>query len=106
MESAEGAVIDVEVVVSPAAGQVQQIGLRLPAGSSVRDALRQSGLCPQAATGDASTMKVGVWGQLKPLDHPLRDHDRVEVYRPLLIDPKEARRRRQRATCSPKRSRP
>lgn len=106
MASADGAVLEVEVVVSPGAGEVRQIGLRLPAGSSVGDALRQSGLCPQAATGDLATLKVGVWGQLKPLDHPLRDRDRVEVYRPLLIDPKEARRRRQRATCSPKRSRP
>jgi putative ubiquitin-RnfH superfamily antitoxin RatB of RatAB toxin-antitoxin module len=106
MESAEGAVIEVEVVVSPVAGEVRQIGISLPAGSSVRDALCRSGLCPQAAAGDASTLRVGVWGQLKPLDHPLRDRDRVEIYRPLLIDPKDARRRRQRATCSRKRSRP
>ncbi len=107
MENADDATLCVEVVISPAAGEVRQIGLKLPQGATVRDALVRSGWCPQAAHGDDPSLKVGVWGKLKPLDQPLRDRDRVEVYRPLMIDPKEARRRRQRATaCSPKRSRP
>ena len=38
--------------------------------------------------------RVGIFGKLKTLDTVLRDHDRVEVYRPLLADPKESRRRR------------
>ncbi len=87
------AVISVAVVSSPAAGQVQQIDLQLPLGASVRDALALSGLCPQA---DEVALKVGVWGQLRRLDHILRDRDRVEVYRPLQIDPKDARRLRHR----------
>lgn len=85
--------ISVAVVTSPAAGQVQQVDLQLPLGASVRDALRLSGLCPQT---EAVSLKVGVWGQLRALDHVLRDRDRVEVYRPLQIDPMEARRRRHR----------
>jgi putative ubiquitin-RnfH superfamily antitoxin RatB of RatAB toxin-antitoxin module len=85
--------ISVAVVTSPAAGQVRQIDLHLPLGASVRDALLRSGLCSQM---EAVSLKVGVWGQLRPLDHVLRDRDRVELYRPLQIDPMEARRRRHR----------
>jgi putative ubiquitin-RnfH superfamily antitoxin RatB of RatAB toxin-antitoxin module len=81
------------VVTSPAAGLLQQVDLQLPPGALVRDALLRSGLCPQ--TGGVA-LKVGVWGQLRSLDHVLRDRDRVEVYRPLRIDPKEARRLRHR----------
>ena len=88
-----GALICVAVVTSPPAGQLLQIDLQLPLGASVRDALALSGLCPQ--THDV-TLKVGVWGQLRSLDHVLRDRDRVEVYRPLQIDPKDARRLRHR----------
>ena len=43
---------------------------------------------------DHTGIEVGVWGRRVPLDHPLRDQDRVEVYRPLLVDPKVARRQR------------
>ena len=103
METAEAEVLQIEVVHSPAAGEMRQIRLSLPAGSRVADALRHSGLLPQGVDFGMSRLKVGVWGQLKPFDHPLRDHDRVEVYRPLLIDPKDARRRRHRTTCSRKR---
>ena len=85
--------ISVAVVASRVTGQVQQIDLQLPLGASVRDALLRSGLCPQ--TGDVA-LKVGVWGQLRALDHVLRDRDRVEVYRPLQNDPKDARRMRHR----------
>ena len=95
--------ISVEVVTSSAAGQVEQADLQLPLGASVRDALRCSGLCPQAAQGEGAPLKVGVWGQLRALDHVLRDRDRVEVYRPLQIDPMEARRLRHRQQRQTKR---
>lgn len=81
--------------MSPAAGVVQRIELCLPDGATVEDALRHSGLRAQAACGNAADMKVGVWGQPRPLAHRLRDGDRVEIYRPLLIDPMDARRQRQ-----------
>jgi len=38
--------------------------------------------------------KVGIWGKLTKLDTPLREHDRVEIYRPLIADPKEVRKQR------------
>ena len=59
----------------------------LPAGSRVKDALAACGLSADA---------VGVFGQRVAPDAPLRDGDRVEVYRALKVDPKEARRRRAR----------
>lgn len=94
MVTAEQAdLISVAVVRSLAAGQVQQIELKLPLGACVRDALRISGL---TSTAEGAPWKVGVWGQLCALDHVLRDQDRVEIYRPLRIDPKDARRVRQR----------
>lgn len=97
MASAEhAALIAVVVVTSPAAGQVQQVDLLLPTGASVRDALRRSGLGLPTEVAEDTALKVGVWGQLRSLDHVLRDRDRVEVYRALHIDPKDARRLRHR----------
>jgi putative ubiquitin-RnfH superfamily antitoxin RatB of RatAB toxin-antitoxin module len=43
-----------------------------------------------------------VWGRVQPADTPLRDRDRVEVYRPLLVDPKEARRQRYKKQRQPR----
>jgi putative ubiquitin-RnfH superfamily antitoxin RatB of RatAB toxin-antitoxin module len=86
--------IAVTVVCSPRAGQVDEVELTLPAGSSVGQALQQSGLL-QRYPGMA-TAAVGVWGRARGHEVVLRDRDRVEIYRPLVVDPKEARRLRQR----------
>lgn len=86
----------VELVWSPAAGDVRQRWLQLPAGTSVEQALRGcadfADQLPQLAS-----LRIGIWGRLKPLDTLLRERDRIEVYRPLTVDPKEARRLRYRA---------
>ncbi|MEQ1803965.1 MAG: RnfH family protein [Burkholderiaceae bacterium] len=96
--------LNVEVIYSPRAGEFDTVQLSLQPGACVRDALLQSGLLARHAQVDLERDKVGVWGKWLGLDEPLRDRDRVEIYRPLAVDPKEARRRRQRnATCSPKR---
>lgn len=68
--------------------------LELPAGSTARDAL--------AAAGLTEVHAVGVFGKRVKLDHTLREGDRLEIYRPLAVDPKEARRRRARGSA-PKR---
>ena len=65
----------------------QARSLNLPAGATVRDALAASGLGGQA---------FGIFGKRVELDHRLADGDRVEIYRPLAMDPKEARRQRAR----------
>ncbi len=87
--------IAVEVVYCPAPGQVDQVRLQLPVPSTVADALRASGVLARHGL-DTSAVKVGVWCKARPLEHLLRERDRVEVYRPLLVDPKEARRQRYR----------
>ena len=84
--------LSVTVVYSPRAGEVEEVLLSLQEGATVADALRDSGL---AARHDTSQLAVGVWGVLAALSDGLRDRDRVELYRPLQVDPKEARRLRQ-----------
>lgn len=82
------------VVYSPAAREVLEMVVRLPAGAHVRQALQASGLgarFPELELGSAS---VGIWGRKATLEQTLRDQDRVEVYRPLRVDPKVARRER------------
>lgn len=66
--------------------------LTLAEGSTLRDALRASAI--EAPGLDLATCPVGIFGKKKAPDTVLRDGDRVEIYRPLVADPKEARRRR------------
>jgi uncharacterized protein len=96
MDRVELGWLSVEVIYSPAAGEFDSVSLRLPQGACVRDALQKSGLLARHPQIDLERHKVGVWGKWRGLDEVLRDRDRVEVYRLLRIDPKEARRRRQR----------
>jgi putative ubiquitin-RnfH superfamily antitoxin RatB of RatAB toxin-antitoxin module len=87
------AMLAVEVAYSPAAGEVDCVALSLPPGATVADALRASGLLQRHGL-DAATLRVGVWCRVQEAGTLLRDRDRVEIYRPLLVDPKEARRQR------------
>lgn len=70
------------------------IPLQLPEGATVQQALEASGILQRYPQINLSQQKVGVFGKLKPLDAVLADHDRVEIYRPLTVDPKAARQRR------------
>lgn len=95
-------VLSVEVAVGVAPGQVVRIALRLPAGSTVRQALDAAkvwgladALAPEALKTGVWT--VAVWGRREHPGHPLRDQDRIELVRALKVDPKEARRVRYRA---------
>ena len=67
--------------------------IALPAGATVEDALRESGVREILAQA-AAVMRFGIWGRIVEQAQPLRDGDRVELYRELKIDPKEARRLR------------
>lgn len=95
MAHAEGAAprIAVEVVYCPAPGTVDATALELDAGATVADALRASGVLGRHALDEAA-VRVGVWCRACEPQTVLRERDRVEVYRPLLVDPKEARRQR------------
>jgi putative ubiquitin-RnfH superfamily antitoxin RatB of RatAB toxin-antitoxin module len=97
MEHAEPArKLRVSVAYSPAAGQVDEVVLSVERGATLADALRLSGMLERHPAIDPSVNRVGIWGQLRQGDAVLRDGDRVEVYRPLVVDPKDARRQRER----------
>lgn len=70
------------------------VRLSLPAGSSLQQAIEASGILQKHPEIDLNLHKVGVFGKLCKVDTPLRDRDRVEIYRPLIADPKEVRRKR------------
>ena len=86
--------IQVSVVYSPAARDVREVTLQLAASSTVLQALQASGLLQQFPAIDLPTAVVGVWGRKAGLKQALRDNDRIEIYRPLAVDPKVARRER------------
>ncbi len=90
--------IAIELVWSPQQGSVHHLSLNVSAGSTVEQVLLS---CPEFAdqlgpSGSLATLKLGIWGRLQPLSSVLRDRDRIEIYRPLTVDPKEARRLRYR----------
>ena len=87
--------IRVEVAYSPAPRQVDAVELSLPPGSTLQQALQASGLLQRHGLSVAG-LSAGIWGRRQPLEAELRDRDRVEIYRPLRCDPKEARRQRYR----------
>jgi hypothetical protein len=97
---ATAAFVEVEVVFCPAPGVADRTPLRLPRGATVAQALEASGLAQRYALDAGCT--VGIWGRAKPPETPLRDRDRVEVYRALTVDPKEARRLRYKRQREPR----
>lgn len=73
-------------------GQPQTLQLQLPVGSSLAQAVAAAGA--QSAQPFDATQDAGVWGRLLPGTQLLADGDRVELYQPLKVDPKKARRER------------
>ncbi|HXM83701.1 MAG TPA: RnfH family protein [Burkholderiales bacterium] len=79
--------LKVEVVYA-LPGREESIELTVQTGATVRDVLEKSGLI------GLMSHKVGIFGKVVPEDAPVADGDRVEIYRSLAVDPKEARRAR------------
>lgn len=95
--------IRVEVAYALSERQVL-LALEVEEGSTVRQAIERSSIVLQFPDIDLARGRVGVFGKIVPLDTPLQDGDRVEIYRPLIADPKQARRERaQRAPRRPRR---
>jgi putative ubiquitin-RnfH superfamily antitoxin RatB of RatAB toxin-antitoxin module len=90
---AEG-LVRVCVVFSPAPRDVREWPLDVPAGSTVSQAIAASPLHTAFPALEQSAMTVGVWGRKATPGQVLREGDRVEIYRPLQVDPKVARRER------------
>jgi putative ubiquitin-RnfH superfamily antitoxin RatB of RatAB toxin-antitoxin module len=85
--------MDIEVAYANPSRQFL-LTLAMPSGSSVKQAIEQSGilqLCPEI---DLNINKVGIFSEITTLEALLRAGDRIEIYRPLVIDPKSARRKR------------
>ncbi|CAA9889837.1 hypothetical protein METHB2_140024 [Candidatus Methylobacter favarea] len=85
--------IVVEVVCATPEEQVI-IALKVPQGSTIETAIRASGLLSLFQEIDLSETKVGIFGRVCKLDQPVSPADRIEIYRPLVNDPKQARRQR------------
>ena len=84
----------IELVWSPRAGDVQHRWLDLPEGATLESALRGCADFMAAHATPLDGLRIGIWGRVRPLGTALRERDRIEVYRPLTVDPKEARRQR------------
>ncbi len=85
--------IRVEVVLAMPDRQ-ELVVLEVTTGSTLADAITQSGLAEMFEDFELDPTRVGIFGQKASPDQVLRDGDRVEIYRPLIADPKEARRQR------------
>lgn len=88
--------VRVSVAYSPRAGEVDETTLSLATGATLINAVRASGLMQRHPEIDLDVLRTGIWGRAKPHETVLRERDRVEIYRPLQVDPKEARRLRYR----------
>jgi putative ubiquitin-RnfH superfamily antitoxin RatB of RatAB toxin-antitoxin module len=83
----------VEVVFAKPGEQVLE-QLQVPADASIEAVIRQSGLLERFPEIDLTANKVGVFGKAAVLSAKIKEGDRVEIYRPLIADPKEARKKR------------
>jgi len=86
--------VAVTVVFSPTSRSVQEIDLHLPRGCLVADAMKP--LAPQWGIAPArlQALDIGIWGKSVSPQQVLCEGDRLEIYRPLTVDPKVARRER------------
>lgn len=69
------------------------IEVQVPAESTAEEAIRASGLLEKHPEIDLGNTKIGIFGKLAKLDAPLTEGDRVEIYRQLIADPKEMRKK-------------
>jgi len=88
-----GEQIRVEVVYALAATQ-ELVAVKVASGTTVRQAIEASGLLEKYPEIDLAKNKLGVFAKLTKPDAVLRDRDRVEIYRPLIADPKQVRKQR------------
>ena len=86
-------VIKIQVVFATTVRQVI-VELEVNEGTTIGAAVEQSDVKAQFPTEDFSQASYGIWSKVKSLSEVVSEDDRVEIYRPLEVDPKEARRRR------------
>lgn len=88
-----GGTIRVEVVYALPEGE-DCVALEMPSGATIREALIRSGMAERHPEIDLARQAVGIYGRLLGVEAVLADRDRIEIYRPLAMDPKAARRLR------------
>lgn len=92
--TAPSGLISICVVFSASPRNVVEQILQLPTGATVETALQLCGLLSKVACAGEEPVTVGIWGKPTRLDVQLQPNDRIEIYRPLKVDPKVARRER------------
>ena len=85
--------VNVEVAYANPKEQVI-VTLAMPEGATVEAAIKASGLLERFPEIVLSDLKAGIFGEVCKLDQPVKEADRIEIYRPLIHDPKDARRQR------------
>lgn len=85
--------ISIEVIY-PLPHEQLLLKAEVPEGASIRDGILASGVLARYPELNLDTLVVGIFGKLAKLDTPLRARDRIEIYRPLLADPKAVRKQR------------
>ena len=85
--------INVEVAYATPEKQ-RIIKLNVDSGTKIEDAISRSGILEEFPEIDVADSKVGVFGKAAAMSTALKEGDRVEIYRPLIADPKEVRRKR------------
>lgn len=86
--------LTVSVCFSGGARQCVECVVQVPVGSCITDAIRASKVLEGLSDAAVDDLQTGIWGRKLAPDQVLRDGDRVELYRPLKVDPKVARRER------------
>ena len=87
----EDEIIEIEVVYALPERQ-KLLRLKVPAGTKARDALRMSGIANDFPELDVNSCPLGVFGEAVTSEYELLEGDRIEIYRPLVNDPRETRR--------------
>ncbi|RZT10164.1 hypothetical protein SAMN05216319_1383 [Duganella sp. CF402] len=87
--------INIQVCYASEATQFLR-ALQVPPGTTIEQAIALSGLQQAMPDVDVAALETGIYAKKKPRDTVLRGHDRIELYRPLIADPKNARRRRKK----------
>lgn len=93
MEQEMPETISIEVIY-PVPKKQELFSLKVPDGTTVRQAIEACGILSKYPEIDLSKNKIGIFAKLTKPDARLRDKDRIEIYRPLIADPKEVRKLR------------
>ena len=83
--------VKIEVVLALAEQQVL-LGVTVPSGTTVGDAIDLSGIADEFPGLAMKSLAIGVWGKVVDRTRPVQEGDRIEIYRPLPVDPRQARR--------------